>query len=59
MAGDADLSMQVKQKNSNETVVHLDYILKLVEGMSLLSSREMRAVLSNLVAIVYLVGAFI
>ena len=31
MEVDADLSMQTEQKNGNETVVHLVYILKLAE----------------------------
>jgi hypothetical protein len=31
MDGDADLSIQVEQKNGNETVLHIVYILKLVE----------------------------
>ena len=31
MEVDADLSMQMKQKNNSETVVHLVYSLKLAE----------------------------
>ena len=31
MEGDADLSIQVKQKNGNKMLVHIVYILKIVE----------------------------